>query len=267
MKSFYKDKVVWITGASSGIGEALIKELAGTGAKIVLSARRKEELQRVQSENYLNDSNSLVLPLDLNDYKSLAKFPEKVIQKFGQIDVLINNGGISQRSLAHETGFNTYETLMNVNFYGNIALTLAVLPFLRDRKKGWIVSISSVAGKFGVPYRTGYSATKAALTGFYEALRVENHSLGVRITLVYPGFVQTQISQNALNGDGKKHGKPNIHSKATIKADECAHKILKAISDKKLEVIIAGPTERFAIWLHKHFPTLFVRFLMKAKVT
>ncbi|EQA46890.1 KR domain protein [Leptospira broomii serovar Hurstbridge str. 5399] len=267
MNEFYKDKVVWITGASSGIGEALVKELSGTGAKIVLSARRKEELERVQLENHLNNSNSLVLPLDLNDYKSLAQYPEKVIRKFGQIDVLINNGGISQRSLAHETDFSTYETLMNVNFYGNIALTLSSLPFLRDRKKGWIASISSVAGKLGVPYRTGYSAAKAALTGFFEALRAENHSQGIRITLVYPGFIQTQISQNALKGDGQKNGAPNLHTKATIKADECARKILNAIRDEKLEVVIAGPKEGFAIWMHKYFPSFFARILSRIKVT
>ncbi|TGK36641.1 SDR family oxidoreductase [Leptospira andrefontaineae] len=267
MKSFYNNKVVWVTGASSGIGEALVQELAMQGAKIVLSARRKEQLKRVQLENNLSDTNSLILPLDLSKYKSLDQFPKKVLSKFGHIDVLINNGGISQRSLAHDTDLNTYETLMNVNFYGNIALTLATLPFLQDRKKGWIASISSVAGKFGVPYRTGYSATKAALTGFFEALRAENRALGIKVTLVYPGFIQTQISQNALKGDGAKHGLPNLHTKATIQANECARKILKAISEEKLEAVIAGPKEEFGLWMHKYFPTLFARIVSRTKVT
>lgn len=207
MNSFYKDKVVWITGASSGIGEAIVQELSSQGAKIVLSARREKELKRVKTENKLTDSNCLILPLDLENYNSLNKFPSKVIKKFGRIDVLINNGGISQRSLAHETSVKTYESLMNVNYFGNIALTLAVLPLMRERSTGWISSISSVAGLFGVPLRTGYSATKAALTGFYEALRAENTDAKIKVTLVYPGFVKTQISNNALKGDGKNRAR------------------------------------------------------------
>ncbi|EPG72417.1 KR domain protein [Leptospira fainei serovar Hurstbridge str. BUT 6] len=267
MNSFYKDKVVWITGASSGIGEAIVQELSSQGAKIVLSARREKELKRVKTENKLTDSNCLILPLDLENYNSLNKFPSKVIKKFGRIDVLINNGGISQRSLAHETSVKTYESLMNVNYFGNIALTLAVLPLMRERSTGWISSISSVAGLFGVPLRTGYSATKAALTGFYEALRAENTDAKIKVTLVYPGFVKTQISNNALKGDGKKQGKMDHVISNGIDPNECARRILNAIAGEKLEVIIAGPRENFGVWLHKFFPTLFARFIAKAKVT
>lgn len=266
MNSFYKDKVIWITGASSGIGEALVKRLSETGAKIVLSARRGEELERVKRENGLTDSNSLCLPLDLSDSENLKRFPNHVIEKFGRIDILINNGGVSQRSLAHETDLETYRTIMDVNFFGTIALTLAVLPYFRERRSGHIVSVSSVAGKFGVPYRTGYSSAKAALTGFFEALRAENTSGGIRVTLVYPGFIRTKISENALNGQGKSFGLPNLKTKATISAEECAQRILKAIQNEKLEVQIAGPKESFAVAFHKYFPTLFSKFLSKANV-
>ncbi|EPG67104.1 SDR family oxidoreductase [Leptospira wolffii] len=266
MNSFYKDKVIWITGASSGIGEALVKELSGTGAKIVLSARREEELERVKRESRLTDSDSLCLPLDLSDSESLNRFPDLVFGKFGRVDILINNGGVSQRSLAHETDLDTYRRIMDVNFFGTVALTLAVLPHFRKRGAGHIVSVSSVAGKFGVPYRTGYSSAKAALTGFFEALRAENSSQGIHVTLVYPGFVRTKISENALNGQGKSFGLPNLKTKATISAEECAGRILKAIQNERLEVQIAGPKESFAVAFHKYFPTLFSKFLSKANV-
>ncbi|MFB5649590.1 SDR family oxidoreductase [Leptospira wolffii] len=266
MNSFYEDKVVWITGASSGIGEALVKRLSGTGAKIILSARRIEELRRVQKESGLNDSNSLCLPLDLANYESLKSYPPIVLEKFGRIDILINNGGVSQRSLAHETDLSTYQTIMDVNFFGTIALTLAVLPHFRKRRTGWIISVSSVAGKFGVPYRSGYSSAKAALTGFFEALRAENASEGIKVTMVYPGFIRTKISENALQGNGSSFGVPNIKTKATISAEDCADRILKAVQEEKLEIQIAGPKESFGVAFHKYFPTLFSRFISRANV-
>ncbi|EMY77167.1 KR domain protein [Leptospira weilii serovar Ranarum str. ICFT] len=265
--TFYKDKVVWITGASSGIGEELVKEAARRGAKIVLSARRSKELERVKKECGLTETNSLVLPLDLEDYKKLKNLPKKATDQFQKIDVLINNGGISQRSYTYETSLDTYEKLMNVNYFGNIALSLAVLPILRKQKSGVIASISSVAGLFGVPLRSGYSATKAALTGFYEVLRAENATEGVRVTLIYPGFVRTQISNNALQGDGSKQGKMDSVIENGIAADECARRILDAIAEGKNEVIIAGPRERFGVFLHKFFPGIFAKFIAKTKVT
>ncbi|TGK22975.1 SDR family oxidoreductase [Leptospira stimsonii] len=266
-ETFYKDKVVWITGASSGIGEELAKEAAKRGAKIVLSARRPKELERVKKECGLTKANSLVLPLDLEDYKKLKNVPKTVIDQFGRIDVLINNGGISQRSYTYETTIDTYEKLMDVNYFGNIALSLAVLPIMRKQKSGVISSISSVAGLFGVPLRSGYSASKAALTGFYEALRAENGKEGVKVTLVYPGFIKTQISNNALKGDGTKQGKMDSIIEQGISADECARKILDAIADGKNEIVIAGFRESFATFLHKFFPGFFAKSIANAKVT
>ena len=267
MNKFYQNKVVWITGASSGIGEALVQELAQTGAKIVLSARRKEELERVAKENKLTSDNSLILPLDLENYKDFDKDVKQVIQKFGTIDVLIGNGGISQRSLAHETGMVIYESLMKVNYFGNIALTLAVLPWMREKKTGWISTISSVAGKFGVPLRTGYSATKSALTGFYEALRAENRNENIKVTLIYPGFIRTQISKNALTKENKKQGVTDEAIEKGLDPNLCAREILEGIASEKLEVVIAGLKEKLGIFLHKHFPKLFAGFIAKTKVT
>ncbi|TGK07805.1 SDR family oxidoreductase [Leptospira semungkisensis] len=267
MSDFFKDKVVWITGASSGIGECLVKEAARRGAKLVLSSRREKELKRVRKDYGLTDSNSMILPLDLQEYKKLGKVPTQVIKKFGTIDVLINNGGISQRSLAHETSLETYETLMKVNYFGNIALTLAVLPYMRKAKKGWISSIASVAGLIGVPLRTGYSSTKFALTGFFEALRAENHKENIKVTLVYPGFVRTNISNNALKGDGTPQKKMDKVIENGIDPDECARKILDAIAAEDLGVIIAGGKERFGLFLRHYFPNFFAKFLAKTSVT
>ncbi|PJZ24611.1 short chain dehydrogenase [Leptospira hartskeerlii] len=267
MNSFFKDKVVWITGASSGIGEALASELKDSGARLILSARRKEELIRVKNKLGKTDEDCLVLPFDLENYSSMESLPDQAILKFGKVDVLINNGGISQRSLAHETSISAYESLLKVNFLGNIGLTIALLPHFRKRKKGWVVSISSVAGKFGVPLRTGYSATKFALTGFYEALRAENSPNNLKVLLVYPGFVKTKISKNALSGNGSKHGKMDNAILKGIDPKECATEILNAIVSEKNEVIIAGTKERFGIFLHKYFPKLFAIFLTKASVT
>ncbi|EMJ90552.1 SDR family oxidoreductase [Leptospira alstonii] len=266
-ETFYKDKVVWITGASSGIGEELVKEAARRGAKIVLSARRSKELERVKKECGLTKTNSLVLPLDLEDYKKLKNLPKKVIDQFQKIDVLINNGGISQRSYTYETALDTYEKLMDVNYFGNIALSLAVLPILRRQKNGVIASISSVAGLFGVPLRSGYSATKAALTGFYEALRAENTNENVKVCLIYPGFIRTQISNNALKGDGSKQGKMDEVIEQGIAPDECARRILDGIATSKNKIVIAGRREKIAIFIHKFFPGIFAKSIAKAKVT
>ena len=263
---FWKDKVVWITGASSGIGEALVHSLKNSGAKIILSARRKEELNRVRNESGWEEKDSLIIPLDLENYNILKDLPVLVIQKFGRIDILINNGGISQRSLAHETTLSTYQSLMDINFFGNIALSLAVLPYFRNKKEGHIVSIGSIAGKFGVPFRTGYSSSKFALTGFYEALRAENINENLKVTLIYPGFIKTKISENAVSGDGSKHGKIDPGIKEGIDVQTCANQILSAIVSGKLESVIASRKEKFAIFLHQNFPRIFAKVIAKAKV-
>ncbi|MGJ4748345.1 SDR family oxidoreductase [Leptospira sp. SA-E8] len=267
MNSFFKDKVVWITGASSGIGEALASELKDSGAKLILSARRKEELIRVKDQLGKTDEDCLVLPFDLENYSFIESLPDQAILKFGKVDVLVNNGGISQRSLAHETTIRTYESILKVNFLGNIALTLALLPHFRKRREGYVISISSVAGKFGVPLRSGYSASKSALTGFYESIRAENKNVNLKVLLVYPGFIKTKISENAISGNGTKHGKMDQAIANGIEVEECAREILNAIASEKNEIVIAGLKERFGIFLHKYFPKLFAKFLTKASVT
>lgn len=262
-----KGKVVWITGASSGIGRAIALDCATRGARLILSARNEAELRAVKKEAGLSDADALVLRLDLTRYTNFSKEVQKVIRKFGQIDLLINNGGISQRSLAHETGMKVYEDLMAVNYFGNIALTLAVLPSMRQRRAGHIAVISSVAGKLGTPLRSGYSASKFALSGFYEALRAENFRENIGVTMVYPGFVNTRVSFNALNASGKKQGVMDAAQAKGIPAAECARRTVDAIVKGRNEVYISGAREAFAVFMHRFFPGLFARIIRKAKVT
>ena len=260
-------KTVWITGASSGIGKALVAEAARLGANVVLSARDKKALLKVAADAGLTPANSLVLPLDLSRYKNFGPAVKSVLKKFGAIDILINNGGISQRSLASETRLEVFEEIMAVNYFGNISLSLAVLPSMRSRKSGTIATISSVAGKFGTPYRSGYSASKFALSGFYEALRAENYQDNIRVNVVYPGFVRTNVSLNARTGSGQKQGAMDQGQSAGISAEECARKAITGIMRGKNEIYIAGPKERLAVLLNRFFPGLFARVIRKAKVT
>ena len=262
-----KGKTVWITGASSGIGRALSLEAARLGGNLVLSARNTAELKKLQQEAGLTAANSLILPLDLKKYKQFDKAVAAVVKRFGAVNILINNGGISQRSLAHETKISVYEEIMAVNYFGNIALALAVLPGMRARKSGTIATISSVAGKIGTPLRTGYSASKFATNGFYDALRAENYKENIQVTIVMPGFVKTNVSRNALTAEGKKQGKSDGAIEAGISAEECAHRAWAAILAGKNEVFIAGARESFAVTLSKFFPGLLAKMIRKAKVT
>ena len=170
--SNFKNKIVWITGASSGIGEALAKEYASLGAKIILSARRKEELNRVQSECDLNDQQALVLPLDLSKHDEMGVKVQQALAHFGHVDILINNGGISQRSLVLETDFSVYKKLIDVDYLGTVALTKALLPHFVERQSGHFAAVTSLMGKFASPLRSGYCGAKHAVHGFFDGLRL-----------------------------------------------------------------------------------------------
>ncbi|MFZ5629079.1 MAG: SDR family oxidoreductase [Spirochaetota bacterium] len=262
-----KGKTVWITGASSGIGRALAAEFAGLGANLVLSARNEKALRTFVAEQRLPPQRVLILPIDLQQYKRLPAAVGKALKKFGAVDILVNNGGISQRSHAHETDLRVYEQLMAVNYFGNIALTLGVLPHMRARKQGQIVTVSSVAGKFGTPLRSGYSASKFALSGFYEALRAENWRENIRVTVVLPGFIRTNVSENALTADGKPQGKMDRGQSAGMSAEACARIMARGILKGKSEIYVGGMKERFALHLSRHLPRVFARVIRKAKVT
>ena len=261
----FKNKVVWITGASSGIGEALVYAFDRRGAKIVISARRETELERVKN-NCKNPDNIIVQTLDLENHSSIDGVAQSVINKVNNIDFLINNGGISQRSLAKETPLNVDKRIMDINYFGTIALTKAVLPNMLERRNGHITVISSVTGKVGVPLRSAYAASKHALHGFFDTLRAEIWKENVHISIVCPGFIKTNISKNALKADGTAQNTMDPATNKGIEPSVLAEKIIDVISKKKEEVVIAGK-ENIAIYLKRFLPKVFSRVIKKAKVT
>ncbi len=263
------NQVIWITGASSGIGEALVYELARKGARLIISARRKEELERVKG-NCQEQAQPFVriLPLDLSEPSTLQLHTEAAIQLFGHIDILINNGGISQRSLAKETELDVDRKIMEVDYFGTLALTKYLLPHFLARKSGHIVTVSSVMGKIGTPYRSGYAAAKHALHGFFDSLRAElwKDSHHIHVTMVCPGWINTNLSMVALLGDGSPQNKKDDTHKKGMHPATFARKMIRAIEKKKREVYIGGTKEVFAIYLDRFMPGLFAKIVRNARV-
>ena len=259
-----KNKIIWITGASSGIGEALAYQLNEIGAKLIISARRTTELERVKNKCTYPE-NVAILSLDLGNFKDLELMPKKALSFYGNIDILINNGGISQRSLIKDTSFEVYQEMININYLGTIQLSKCLLPYFIDKNAGHYVTITSLMGKFSSPYRSGYCGAKHALHGFFDCLRMEHESDNINVTLVCPGFVQTNISKNALVGDGRTSGKNDNATKNGISAEDCAEKIIKAIQGKNFEVYVGG-REKYGIYIKRFFPKLLHKMVLKSKV-
>jgi len=256
----YKNKVVWITGASSGIGEALTLAFAAEGAKVVLSARRQEELQRVADrcvkEAGANKDDLLVLPLDVTDFESLADKAAQVTGKFSKIDLLINNAGVSQRSAVVDTDLTVYQRLLDVDVLGQIALTKAVLPDMLKRGSGHLAVTSSIAGRVGARKRSGYCAAKYAITGFFDSMRTEVEDEGVNVTTIFPGYINTPVSDNALRGDGSAYGKRDKTTAGGMSAEDCAQIIMKGLSKGKREIYVGSGTEMYAPLLKRLSPEL-----------
>ncbi len=267
--SSFSGKVIWLTGASSGIGEALAYALAKKGAKLILSARRKDELERVKGNCFPKAQPDIrILPLDLSEPSTLQLSVEAAIQFFGCVDVLINNGGISQRSLAKDTALEVDRRIMEVDYFGTIALTKYMIPHFIKRKKGHFVTVSSVMGKIGTPYRSGYAAAKHALHGFFDSLRAElwKESKDIHVTLICPGWIRTNITLNALTGSGDKLNRMDSSTDHGLLPDVFAKKMIRAIKWKEEEVYIGGVKEMFAVSLKQLFPRLFSKIIRKAKV-
>ncbi|MFT5521961.1 MAG: dehydrogenase/reductase SDR family protein 7 [Enterobacterales bacterium] len=262
----FNNKLIWITGASSGIGKAVAMEMVSRGAKLVLSARREEVLNEVKQaciDHGAKEEDILVLPLDMLAQDKFKAAAEKVLNQFGSIDLLFNNAGISQRSLCLETEMSTYRTLFEVDVFGQIALTKEVLPVMLKQKSGHIVITSSVAGKLGVPYRTGYCAAKHAVIGFFDALRAELANTAIKVSTIMPGYIQTSISENALNGDGTDFGVTDSDIANGIDANECAKQIVDGLAKDKKEIIVAGKRELNALRLKRFFPNIFFNVIAK----
>jgi dehydrogenase/reductase SDR family protein 7B len=262
----FKRKTIWITGASSGIGKALVKALAGKGAFLVLSARRKSVLETVKNEYGLNETNSLLLPFDLENTTNIDEYTSQVIKRFGRIDILINNGGASQRAMAIDTPIALDRKLMELNYFGPIAVTKSVLPYMKKQGQGHIVVISSISGKFGFYLRSAYSAAKHALHGFFESLRMEVYKEHIQVLLVCPGKIATDISRNALTASGNTFGQMDKAQADGMSADRCAQEIISAILMNKEEIYVGHRREGLGLWIKRFFPALFSRIIRKQKI-
>lgn len=261
---YFNQKVIWITGASSGIGEHLAYALAKAGARLILSSRKLPELERVKA-NCPPGSEVVIEPLDVGDFVAIPEVAKKVLARFGQVDILINNAGISQRELALDTKFEVDQQIMNVNYLGTVALTKLIAPVMVARKSGQIVVMSSVMGKFGAPYRSAYAASKHALHGFFDSLRAELHPYNVKITILCPGYVRTNVTINALRGDGAPNQVMADSTASGYPPEVFANKALKAIANQREEVVI-GQKEALGVYIKRFAPSVYSRIARNLKL-
>lgn len=264
--SFFQGKVVWVTGASSGIGEALAIAFAKQNAKLVLSARRADELERVKKLCNLPDSDVLILPLDVAEHDKMEAAAQQVLSRFGKIDVLVNNAGLSHWSKIKDTKLDVIKHILNVNFLGGVALTKAVLPAMLQQKGGQIVVVSSILGKIVTAKQAAYNASKHAIHGFFDTLRAETSADGLKVLIVCPGFVRTNVAVNSLDRDGKPINKNNNMIMNGLEPSYVAEEILSAIRSGKEEILLAGAKEKFGVWVKRFFPLLFSKFIANNKL-
>jgi dehydrogenase/reductase SDR family member 7B len=259
------NKVIWITGASGGIGEALARELAADGAKLILSARRETELQRVR-DSLANSTQHLLLPLDITNSSAITQAIDTIKQQIGGLDWLINNAGISQRALISETSTDTERRLFEVDYFAQVDLTRQALPLLLADGGGKVVFVSSVAGLVGTQYRASYSAAKAALHLWANSLRAELYDQGLSVATIFPGFVKTDVSVNALTGDGTALGEMDNAQANAMSASQFAEKAVKALLKNKSYIVIGGVKERLGALVSRLSPEILYKMVRKMKV-
>ncbi len=243
-----RNKVIWLTGASSGIGEALAYQLSEAGATLILSARREGELKRVRGA-CSHPEQVYVVPLDLMNMEGIEALVSDWVKKLGTVDILVNNGGISMRATVAEASMEVHRRLMEVNFFGQIALARAVLPHMLASGFGQMVVVSSLTGKFGFPLRSSYAASKHALHGFFETLHLECMDRGVQVSMINPGRIATEISLHALNPDGSAQGSMDPSLAKGMSAEECARQIVKSLCSRRYETTIGSFGQRFLVRL------------------
>tara|TARA_B110000977_G_scaffold39670_1_gene53251 strand:+ start:7409 stop:8263 length:855 start_codon:yes stop_codon:yes gene_type:complete len=248
----YMDKstpVVWITGASSGIGAELARQYSKRNINLILSARRAAVLLEVK-ESCMGHSKIQILPFDIIDFDSAPNQVEKALSFFGRVDVLINNAGISQRSLILDSKFEVFKKIIEIDYLGTVALSRAILPHFISQQSGHYVVVSSVMGKFGSPYRSGYCGAKHALHGFFDVMRMEHQKDNVYVTMVCPGFVATPIALNSIQGDGTALGKDDEATRKGLDVVYFVRKMIHAIDQKKWELSIGGK-EKLGVFLKR----------------
>ena len=261
---FFKGKVVWITGASSGIGEALVYEFSIRGARLIISSNDLPGLERVKSSCGNQSDMVNCIPFDLFDIKGIEKLIQQQINTVGKIDYLLNIGGISQRSRIEETPLWLDRKIFEINFFGTIGFTKAVLPYMIRQKSGHILATSSISGRFGFPLRSAYSASKQALHGFFETLYLENKSNNIKVSVIIPGRVRTQISMHALDSRGKEHGKMDEGQANGLTPETAAKIIIRGIIRDKREILV-GRGELALLYIRRICPWLFFRIADKVK--
>jgi len=257
-------KIIWITGASSGIGEELAKQLSQKDCKLILSARRRDELERVKSHCKTPD-NVAIVPFDLGNINAMPDIVAKTINAFGDIHILINNGGISQRSPIIETTIDVDRKLMEIDYLGTIALSKALLPHFIAQQQGHYVIVSSLMGKFSSPLRSAYCGAKHALHGFFDALRLEHDTDNVKVTMICPGFVNTNVARNALTADGSKQGYQDDMTENGLDVSVFVKKMIRAIANEKFEAYI-GKFEKFGVFVKRLSPRLLHKLVLRSKV-
>ena len=249
-----KEKIIWITGASSGIGKSLAFALSKKECKLIISARRTSELELVKAQCE-NPKHVYVLPLDLAETSTMKLKTEEAIKAFGSIDILINNGGISQRSPIIETSIEVDRKLIEIDYLGTVALSKALLPHFVANQSGTYVVVSSLMGKFSSSYRSAYCGAKHALHGFFDALRLEHDKDNIKVTMICPGFVNTNVARNALTADGSKQGYQDEMTEQGMNVDDFVKRMIKAIRKEKYEAYI-GNFEKFGVYVKRLSPRL-----------
>lgn len=252
----FNGKTIWITGASSGIGRAVALKLSKENTTLILSDIDENGLEAVALECRKNNCTAITAPMDLGNEKSVESVAMEVINKLQKIDCLYQFAGISQRSLVNETPLSVDRKIFEINFFGAIALTKAVLPVMIKSGGGQIAVTSSLVGKFGFPYRSSYSATKHALHGFFESLRAENHQYNIRVSIFIPGRVKTNISVNAITKDGKAHGKMDEGQDTGISPEKAARMIYNGLKKEKKEILVGG-NELLMLHIRRFLPKLY----------
>jgi dehydrogenase/reductase SDR family member 7B len=261
----FTQKIVWITGASSGIGEALAYAFAQNGARLILSARKMPELERVK-KSCIGAASVDIVGLDIGQFETVFETARQVIDRYGHIDILVNNAGISQRSLAKDTHFEVDKKMVEVNLLGTIALTKAVLPSMLAANSGHIVVVSSLMGTFGAPMRSAYAAAKHGLHGYFDTLRAEVYQNNIKVLMVCPGFIRTNISINALTKDGSTQGTMDDATGKGLPPSVVADKTLRAIASGREQIVIGG-RETMGYYMKRFFPSILSRIVRKAKTT
>jgi len=263
---FYQEKVVWITGASSGIGLAIVELLCRPGARLIITSSDVTRLKSVAEKCNSCGAECKILPCDLSNSQQVAGIAAKALAIFGKVDVLILNAGKSQRSLAIETSINVDRYLMELDYFSNIIIAKHILKSMKANGGGYIAVTSSITGKFGFPLRSAYAAAKHALHGFFETLSIEERKHGVFVTIVCPGRINTPISYSAILPNGTTYNKQDQGQEKGMAAEVCARKYLRAIEKKKREVYI-GKKEILMVYIKRFFPSIFYKIADSIKPT